>query len=333
MTHLDRRHFLAAAAGTFAAGALSHLSAQESPVKPDLLPLVDTHQHLWDLEKQSLPWLKGNTTVLAKSYGLKEYAAATEGTKIAQAVYMEVDVAPEQQTAEADKLLAICGSKDAPTRGAVISGRPNSPEFEAYIRKYAQNPAIKGVRQVLHPDGTKRGLCLEPQFVSSMKLLAQLGLSYDLCMRPGELADAVTLAEKCPDTQFILDHCGNADPVAFLPRDRRPRAPEHDLAAWRKDITALAGRRNVVCKISGIIARAPENFSLVELLSPVVNSCLDAFGPDRVIFGSDWPVCLLGASLARWVETLRTIVAKRPEEEQKKLFSENAVKLYRLKLE
>lgn len=338
MTHFPRRTFLAAA-GSLAAGVaihdLSTLSAEEPTVKPDPsadLPIVDTHQHLWNLQEQSLPWLKGNDGVLGRSYGLKEYRAAIEGTRIAQAVYMEVDVAPTEQAAEAERLIAICQKADAPTRAAVISGRPNSAGFAEYIRPFAKSPYIKGVRQVLHPPETPRGLCVEPQFVASMKLLGELGLSFDLCMRAGELADGAALAEKAPDTRFIVDHCGNADPVAFLPADRRPRAAEHKMEVWRRGLAQLADRKNVVCKISGIIARAPAGSDLPALLAPVVNHCLDIFGPDRVIFGSDWPVCLLGAPLAKWVSALRSIIANRPAAEQRKLLSENAVRMYGLKL-
>jgi L-fuconolactonase len=180
---------------------------------------------------------------------------------------------------------------------------------------------------VLHGD-LPAGHCLSDAFVKGVQFLGQQNLSFDLCMRPKELGDGVKLAERCPDTRLILDHCGNADPVAFGP-GVGGRAPEHDPDAWRRDLQALAKRPNVICKISGIVARAPEAWK-PDHLAPIVNHCLDTFGPDRVVFGSDWPVCLVRASPVQWIEALKQIVAARPVAEQRNLWAENAKRVYRL---
>ncbi len=324
---LTRRGFVRAAS---AAGLSVGLSRTEAHAGAADIPIVDTHQHLWDLNQLKLPWLEGAPEVLKHSYGLPEYAKATAGLNVIQAVYMEVDVTPEQQVQEAETLIAICRSGSAPTKAAVISGRPGSEGFADYIRPLSKNGEIKGVRQVLHPPETKRGTCLEPQFVKSLNLLGELGLSFDLCMRPTELEDGVTVARRCPGTRFIVDHCGNADPAAFLPAGDARDAAGHDAEAWRGKISRLAECDNVICKISGIIARAPKGVPYAEALAPVINHCLDAFGPDRVIYGGDWPVCLLGGAYADWVTSLRTVVADRPLADQKKLFHQNAQKFYRL---
>jgi L-fuconolactonase len=166
--------------------------------------------------------------------------------------------------------------------------------------------------------------------VLGVQRLGELGLSFDLCMRPGELLDAARLAQLCPDTRFILDHCGNADPKAFsrtLGLDDLPA--EHDAETWRRDLASVAARPNVVCKISGIVARAPRDWH-VEQLAPIVVHCLECFGSKRVMFGSDWPVCRLRATLRQWVEALRQIVADRPEIQQRQLFQDNAERYYGL---
>ena len=186
-------------------------SQQSNPI-----PIVDTHQHLWDTSKFKLPWLDGAPSVLKRSYVMQDYLQATAGLNVTRAVYMEVDVDPEQQVQEAEHLLAICREGKSPTVGAVISGRPNSPAFRDYILKFKDTAEIKGVRQVLHAPEAKQGLCLEPQFVRSIQLLGELGKSFDLCMRPKELGDGTRLVDQCPNTRFIVDHCGNADPKAFL---------------------------------------------------------------------------------------------------------------------
>src|SRR5437763_16249222 len=94
---------------------------------------------------------------------------------------------------------------------AVISGRPAAPEFKAYITRFKDSPYIKGVRQVLHSGGTPPGYCLSPEFIRGIRLLGELGMRFDICIRPGEIPDASKLVDACPDTRFILDHCGNPD--------------------------------------------------------------------------------------------------------------------------
>lgn len=332
---LSRRQFLAHSAAATALAAVSGpattFAAEENP------PLIDCHQHLWDLTKFKLPWIEPGT-LLAKSYVSSDYAAAIAGTGITQAVYMEVDVAEEQQRAEAEHLTELCKSAATPTIAAVVSGRPAAENLGDYLAFLKRSPYIKGIRQVLHAPSAKPGLCLTEAYVRGVRLLGKEGLSFDLCMRPGELADGAKLAELCPDTRFILDHCGNADPKAWIALREKGKSPDelrpdHAIDSWKRDLEKVAAQPNVICKISGIIARVPDKAKIdwsADDLAPIINHCLDAFGPDRVIFGSDWPVCLLGAPLAQWVSALKQIVAKRPLAERKKLFSENAKRFYGL---
>src|SRR5262249_36009015 len=138
-------------------------------------------------------------------------------------------------------------------------------------------------------------------------------------MRSAELADATKLIDACPDTWFVLDHCGNED------------VKKKDHSQWQKDIAELASRADVVGKVSGIVAAAKPKEWTADDLAPVVNHTLKVFGPDRVMFGGDWPVCTLAATYKQWVEALKSIVKERPQEEQRKLFHDNAVTFYKLK--
>ena len=249
---------------------------------------------------------------------MRDYLAATAGIPIVKTVYMEVNVDPSQQQAEADYVADLCRRGDSPLAAAVISGRPASDGFREYVSRYQAHPHIRGVRQVLHVDSTPPGYCLEKPFIAGVRLLGELRLSFDICIRTAELADAAKLADACPDTTFILDHCGNADITV------------KDHSAWKRDIATVAIRPNVAVKISGIIASAKGGEWSVNTLAPIINFTLEAFGPDRVMFGGDWPVCTLGASYRQWYEALCTIVSHRPEEHQRKLFHDNAVRFYRL---
>jgi predicted TIM-barrel fold metal-dependent hydrolase len=288
--------------------------------------VVDTHQHLWDLDRVRPPWLAGAPEALRTRATTAEYRAATAGLGVARAVYMEVDVAPEDQVAEAEAVLELIRAGDSPTVAAVVGGRPASSGFGEYLDRFKGMPEVKGVRQVLHGAGNPRGECLGAEFVKGVRLLGKRGLSFDLCLRPEELEDGAELAERCPETRFIVDHCGNADPKAF---GRAVRNPSHDPEAWKRAMERLSRRPNVVCKVSGIVARAAAGWGPGDL-APIVDHCLDTFGPDRVMFGGDWPVCLTGATFAEWLGALRETVARRPVVERRKLFEGNALKFYGL---
>lgn len=283
-----------------------------------MTPLVDTHHHLWDLSRFHLPWL-GDSGPLARSFVMEDYFAATRGLNVLRTVYMEVDVEPSQQVAEVEYVIDLCRRDDNPMVVAVISGRPASEAFEPYIRRFAASPYIKGVRQVLHTTSTPPGYCLAPEFVRGIQLLGALGLSFDLCMRSAELADGEKLVTACPETRFILDHCGNANVQAA------------DLTEWRRDVASLAKHENVVCKISGIVASAKPGAWSADDLAPIIHHCVEEFGHDRVMFGGDWPVCTMTATFRQWVEALQQIVADWSEENQRKLFHDNAVRVYGLK--
>ena len=326
---LDRRRFLlSTAAGALAVAAPGSQARAESPALPESpvaanpIPIVDTHQHLWDLDKFNLPWCKDNAT-LNRSFVTSHYLKATQGLNVVKTVYMEVDVTPTQQVQEAEYVLDLCRTRGNPMVGAVISGRPGSEAFAEYIGKFKGSEFIKGVRQVLHGDGDPKGFCLGAQFVKSVQLLGELGMCFDLCMRPDELGDADKLVAQCPKTRFVVDHCGNLD----VNEGNTPRR-----RAWEDGLKALAQRPNTVCKISGIIATAKPGWT-VDQVQRNFQFAMETFGPDRRMFAGDWPVCTLGASLAEWINALKKMTANMgmSATDQKKLFHDNAVKFYGLK--
>jgi L-fuconolactonase len=329
---LGRRRFLrdiamstaAAGVGSLEAGsavaAVNHPQEKPAPIqnkKTAMIPIIDTHQHLWDLTRFRLPWNKQGSP-LARSFLMADYLNATAGLNVIKAVYMEVDLDPEQQTAEAQYILDICQAGNTPTVAAVISGRPAKESFKKYLEPFKGSRYIKGVRQVLHNPEIPAGYCLSADFIKGIRLLGEWGMSFDICVRPGELSDAAKLIDACPAMRFILDHCGNANVQA------------KDRSQWQRDIAAVAQRKQVVCKVSGIVASAKPAAWTADDLAPIVNHTLDVFGPDRVMFGGDWPVCTLAATYKQWVEALKTIVHDRSLQEQRKLFHDNAMRFYGL---
>ncbi|MFK7778900.1 MAG: amidohydrolase family protein [Gimesia sp.] len=287
------------------------------------ISVIDTHQHLWDLDLIQLPWLEfPGVAPLFRSFLMSDYVKATQNCQINQSIYMEVNVHPDLQQQEARYVLDLCSQADNPMSGAVIGGQPGAAAFGRYLEEFVGNPFLKGVRTVLHDSDRPRRMCLTPQFKSNIKLLGELGLSFDLCMRPDELKDAVELVDGCPQTRFIVDHCGN---MSVQSNEQSARSD------WEEGMRLLAERERVMCKISGIVATAtPGDWQPMDL-KETIDFCLDTFGEDRVFFGGDWPVCTLTATYESWFNALVWVVRERSESFQRKLFHDNAHAFYALK--
>lgn len=287
-------------------------------------PIIDTHQHLWDLEMLPLTWVK---PPLDKSFVMKDYLAATEGQNVVKAIYMEVGAPEEYKKKEAEWALGLCEDPSNPTVGAVISANPGDSGFESFIGTFADSPYLKGIRCFFKSPEEM----VSTRTIRSIQFLGDLNLSADLNLPPHLLNKGSQLVDACPSTRFILNHCGNADPVAFFPESKeKPRDARHDTEQWYSDMEMLAQRSNIICKISGVVDNV-RDFQLVpDDLAPIVNHCHKAFGPDRIIFASDWPVCLITMPLAQWIETLKSITAQWPLEHRNKLFHDNAHQFYGL---
>ena len=298
-----------------------------------MLDITDTHQHLWNLDRLNLLWVEG-VSELNRSFEMSDYLKAAESSGVSRTVYMEVDAHPDDKQKEIDDMTLHCQADSDEMLGMVVSADPGKTGFYKFLDVNSENPFIKGVRQVLHNPEQPPGYCLNPEFVQGIRELGKRKLLFDLCVRPAEFHDAVELCSQVPETNFVLDHCGNADPyIVNGQREITSSSSEttyvHSKENWQKGIYELGKLKNVSCKISGIVARAETDWN-AETLAPTVNACLEAFGEDRVLFGGDWPVCTLGTSLAHWIAALKQIVAKRPAAMQEKLFSLNAEQLYQL---
>lgn len=272
--------------------------------------IIDTHLHLVYLDRFSYPWL-ADVPVLNRDFTLETYRPQAEAAGIVQAIHMEVDVAAADQLRETEFVTALGGQVSA----AIASCRPESPDFPAQLERLAANPKVKGLRRILHtsPDA----LSQVPVFTENLKLLAAHKLSFDICVLARQLPLALRIARACPDVQLILDHCGV------------PGVKDRALDPWRADIKALAAAPNVACKVSGVVAYADQDWTVADL-RPFVEHVIDSFGWDRVVWGSDWPVCTLTADLGRWVAATRALIAGESEDNQAKLLNGNARRIYRL---
>jgi predicted TIM-barrel fold metal-dependent hydrolase len=279
------------------------------------MKIVDTHQHLWDTSRFRYAWLE-TLPKLNRSFHLSDYQEATRGLDIDKTVFVECDVDEHQARNEVLHVLELADQPGSRIAGVVASARPENDNFEAHIDSLRRYPKVKGIRRILHTQPDDLGQ--RAIFSANVRKLGGHGLSFDICVLARQLPIAIRLVEQCPQITFILDHCG------------APEVKEQVLEPWRKYIREISRFTNVFCKVSGIVAYAdPVNWRPDDL-RPFDEHVLECFGWDRVMFGSDWPVCTLASSYGKWVETLFALTQHAGQKNQAKLFYDNATRVYRL---
>lgn len=279
-----------------------------------IMKIIDTHQHLWDLDLFTYSWLDDVPT-LRKSFRIDDYLKAGESLDIEKSVHVEADVGDSFMLDETRHILAL-SEQGNPLQGVVACGRPENPHFADYLDKIAGHPKLKGIRRVLHtqPDEVAQSSLFE----ENVRLLEAYGLSFDICVLARQIPIAIRLVRRCPNVSFVLDHCGV------------PQVKERVLDPWREQIRELSISPNVVCKVSGLVAYADPQTWTPGDLRPYVDHVIECFGWNRVMFGSDWPVCTLSAPLRKWVQALSLLTSGAGEQNQQNLFYKNAARIYRL---
>jgi predicted TIM-barrel fold metal-dependent hydrolase len=279
------------------------------------MKIIDTHQHLWDKNLFRYAWLE-SLPRLNRSFRLSDYQEATSRLEIEKTVFVECDVDDEQMEDETLHILRLADQPGSRIAGVVASGRPEKDGFESHLEKLRGQPRLKGIRRILHTHPDELGK--SKTFIENVRRLGDYGLSFDICVLARQLPIAINLVSQCPGVTFILDHCGV------------PQVKERVLHPWCEHIQEIATFPNVYCKVSGLVAYTdPVNWRS-EDLRPFADRVLESFGWDRVMFGSDWPVCTLAASYRQWVEALLSLTQAAGETNQEKLFRDNAIRAYRL---
>lgn len=254
--------------------------------------LIDTHLHLIDRARLSYPWLEA-VPALNCDWSYDGYVTSAARLGITGTLHMEVDVAEADIDRETTLIAGLMRDPDSLILGAISAARPESPAFRPWLEA-TDRSVVRGLRRVLHvvPDAVSQTAV----FRENIRALGPAGLPFDICVLARQLPLAIDLADAAPDTTFVLDHCGVPD-IAADGFDR-----------WAPGIRELSRRGNVNAKISGVIAYAGGDWT-VETLRPYVDHVIDCFGWDRVVWGSDSPVCTLGGTLEQWVATTQALIA------------------------
>ncbi|MFF4829813.1 amidohydrolase family protein [Streptomyces sp. NPDC001312] len=280
------------------------------------MTVIDAHQHVWDLSVRDQDWLTGpGLAPLRRDFTLDELRAQTAAAGVDATVLVQTICVPE----ETPEYLALAAG-DPLVAGVVGWTDLTSPAVAdalAGLRALPGGGHLVGIRHQVQDEADADWL-LHPDVVRGLTAVATAGLAYDLVLRPEQLPAAAEAARARPELTFVLDHLGKP-PV-------RPRRPD----TWAADLRALAQLPNTVAKLSGLVTEADwHSWSLADL-QPFVSVALEVFGPQRLMFGSDWPVCTLAADYGQVVATTRELLAGLSAHERNEVLGGTAARVYGL---
>ncbi len=284
-------------------------------VKGTAQPIVDSHVHFWDPGQLTYPWLT-DLPPLNRAFLPGQLAEAATAVALQKIVFVQADCVPEDGIAEVAWVTHLAQTE--PHLQGIVAFAPveQGAAIAAYLEKLNAFPLVKGVRRLIQAEAT--GFARQPQFIQGVQQLASLGLSFDLCLVHTQMDEVIELVDQCPEVAFVLDHFG------------KPAIAEQLLEPWATQLHTLARFPHVWCKLSGLVTEADHDNWTVADLRPYLDVALAAFGPQRLMFGGDWPVSTLAASYQQWVETVDTLLADLSEAERRQIFFENAQTFYRL---
>jgi L-fuconolactonase len=282
---------------------------------PDF-PIVDAHVHLYDVERLRYAWLAG-VPKINRTYLLEAFDEARGAVRVDKIVFAEVAVDPGLHLEEAAFIQALA-NRD-PRLCGIVAHVPleTGVAVEADLATLKAHRNVCGIRRLIETEHNP-AFCLEPPFLAALRLLPKYGLTFDICVKHTAMAYALELVKRCPEVSFVLDHIGKPDIKNGL---REP---------WSAQITELARLPNVVCKVSGVVTEADHAHWTADQVKPYVAHVIEAFGFDRVMFGSDWTVSELTHRYPQWVEIVDDVIAGASETEQRKLYRDTAIRVYRL---
>jgi len=274
---------------------------------------IDSHHHFWNYTPEDYDWIRSDMGILKRDFAPEDLTLATEEFGI------EGVISVQARTDEAENafLLDYAKSHDL-VRGVVGWLDLTEPGVADKIARFAENPKAVGIREVLQ-GLDDREYCLREDFNRGISVLHDFGLAYDILIYADQLPAATQLADRHPAQTLILDHI--AKPVI---------GPAGVDPVWEQAIRALAEREQVFCKLSGMVTEVIPSIEdwTPDLLRPWFDVVLDAFGPNRLMFGSDWPVCLLRGEYADWVQCVAFWIKDLSQNEQKAIMGATAERAY-----
>lgn len=273
---------------------------------------IDAHQHFWIYDGEKHPWITDDKSVLKRNFLPADLGPVLEEAGLNGCVAVQA-----AQSEEENEFLLSLAAKNAFIKGIVGWVDLRSDGVEERLRHYSPFPLVKGFRHVIH-DEPDPGFMLQPAFLNGIALLKKFGFTYDVLIFHHHLRSAAELVARFPEQPFVIDHIA------------KPDVKGRQMAGWKKDIEAVAQYPNVHCKISGMVTEGDWKGWKKEDFFPYLDVIATAFGADRIMYGSDWPVCQLAASYNQQLSLVQDYFSSVGETENEKIFGGNAIKFYNL---
>ena len=272
--------------------------------------MIDSHQHFWQVGRFDYPWMTSDLGVLYRDYLPDDLAPTLRENGINKTVLVQAS----NSIAESRWLLDLA---DTNNFIAGVVGWVDLTNPDAQLEELTAHPNFKGVRHLVESESRDDWL-IQPAVLSGLKRLSSYGLSYDLLVHTRHLKCVPQIAEHCPDLPLVIDHLA------------KPPIARNEIKEWSQALAPLAKFPNIHCKLSGLVTEANWTSWQTDDLRPFVDRALELFGAERMMFGSDYPVCLLAASYDRVLDAFQEILKDLSEADREKIFSKNAAKFYRL---
>ncbi|MEK9608788.1 MAG: amidohydrolase family protein [Flavobacteriaceae bacterium] len=272
---------------------------------------IDSHQHFWKFDPIRDAWIDASMEKIARDFLPEDLKPLLDQSKIDGCVAVQAD----QSETETDFLLDFAGRYDF-VKGVVGWIDLRSPQLSERLEHYCNNSFFKGVRHIVQAE--KDGFMLQESFLKGIQQLKDFNLTYDILIFPHQLEEAVALVKKNPEQAFVLDHIA------------KPYIKDKKIDQWAKHINQLAAHQNVYCKLSGLLTEADWNHWQEEDFTAYLTVIMEAFGTDRMMYGSDWPVCLLAGSYPHVVRIVENFISSLSTNDQKKIMGQNAHHFYNL---
>ncbi len=281
-------------------------------VSREIYVRIDAHQHFWDIGQFEYPWMPSGESVLRRNYLPGDLAPILEEHRFDGTVVVQANVVVE----ETWWLLGLA-SEFPIIRGVVAWADLTSPGLGSILDRCQKHPKFKGIRHIVHDEPDLQWL-LRPDVIQGLQELARRGIPYDLLLRPPHLPLIVELAERVPGLKMVLDHIA------------KPLIASKVFEPWAADFEAISKVPGMHCKLSGMITEANHAAWSADDLRPYVQHALRCFGPDRLMFGSDWPVCRLAGSWKQVLAGFTQACGPLPQIEREKLLGGTAIQFYGL---
>jgi L-fuconolactonase len=273
---------------------------------------IDAHQHFWKYDAVEYGWIDDTMTALRRDFMPDDLAPELERAGFDGSVVVQA-----RQTLGETRWLLDLAARHSFVMGVVGWVDLQSPEAGAQLRALAGRSKLVGVRHVAQSEPDDRFL-VRPEFCRGIALLEEFGLAYDILIYPRQLPAAVDLAGRFERQRFVLDHLA------------KPEIRRGEIRSWERELRRLAAFPNVLCKLSGLVTEADWRGWTAEAIRPYLDVAFDCFGADRLMIGSDWPVCTLAADYSRALGLVRDYLERRPTSEREAVLGGNAQRFWRL---